>query len=97
MALSAPSLEDVVKPHMKDEFEFGIRRMCHDDFNDVGERWFPRTCCDEHAKFDKRVPGKRGGSSAISSIRIELMPDGFTTSDKITESISVPTHLRLEL
>ena len=57
MALSKSSLRDVVKPNKLDEFEVGLTGLCDDRYNPVGNRWFPRECCDKHAKFDKRVPG----------------------------------------
>ena len=57
MALSAGSLEEVVKPEKKAEYERGLAGLCDDAFDPIGDRWFPRNCCTKHARFDKRVPG----------------------------------------
>jgi hypothetical protein len=45
MALAGETFEELVKPHMKEEFE--------KDKNN----WFPRTDTPEHIKYDKRTPG----------------------------------------
>ena len=57
MALSASSLQEVVKPEKLAEYQRGLAGLCEDKYNDVGERWFPRECCDKHINYDKRVPG----------------------------------------
>lgn len=58
MAISQSCLADVIKPNMRSEFEQGLKGYCHDI--DVVEapltHWFPRTCCQKHADFDKRTP-----------------------------------------
>jgi hypothetical protein len=54
MALSGPTFASVVKPSMKEEYQWALTRCCRDD---VDPEWFPRTCCTKHAKYDKRTPG----------------------------------------
>ena len=59
MAISGSSLEDIIKPEMKAEYDLGLRGYCV-DMNieaDNQHHWFPRTCCSVHAKYDKRTPG----------------------------------------
>ncbi len=46
MALSGESLDDLVKPDMRREWE------------DVKDDWFPRTDTAENEAYDKRTPGK---------------------------------------
>ena len=46
MALSGESLDNLVKPDMKQEWE------------EVKNSWFPRTGTAEHRAYDKRKPGK---------------------------------------
>ena len=58
MAQTASTLRDVGKPEKISEFQHGLTWLCNDVFNPVGDRWLPRECCEKHAKFDKRVPGK---------------------------------------
>ncbi|CAP20727.1 Protein CBG24020 [Caenorhabditis briggsae] len=45
MAITDNTLEDLIKPEMKEEFE---RDKCN---------WFPRTDTEEHRRIDKRTPG----------------------------------------
>ena len=45
MALSANTLDDVIKPHLQREF------------SQVKQRWFPRTDTQENSAYDKRTPG----------------------------------------
>ena len=45
MALSATSLEEVIKPDMQQRFQMEKKN------------WFPRTTTPEHAAYDKRTPG----------------------------------------
>ena len=59
MALSKPSLEQAIKPHMLDLFIASVKHSCNDaDYESDGDKvWFPRTCCKSHCKFDSRTPG----------------------------------------
>ena len=59
MAISGTSLDDVIKPEMKDQYLRGLKGFCSemDIEADAGFHWFPRTCCSNHAKYDKRTPG----------------------------------------
>jgi hypothetical protein len=59
MAISGSSLENVIKPNMKDKYQRGLKGFCTnlEIEADTGYHWFPRTCCREHASYDKRTPG----------------------------------------
>ncbi len=57
MAISAPCLDDIIKPDYREEFQRGLSGMCDDVYNSPEHRWLPRTCCANHAEFDKRTPG----------------------------------------
>lgn len=59
MAISGSSLEDVIKPEMRERYLHGLRDFCIDTSveADAQFHWFPRTCCSKHAKYDKRTPG----------------------------------------
>ena len=46
MALSGNSLEDVIKPELRAEWD------------SIKHQWFPRTDSEEHIAYDKRTPGK---------------------------------------
>ncbi|XP_046346617.2 uncharacterized protein LOC124127210 [Haliotis rufescens] len=56
MALSAPCLAEVIRPHMKPEYDHQLQGLCG-TLEGVAMRWFPRTCCSTHALHDKRTPG----------------------------------------
>ena len=59
MTISGSSLEDIIKPEMKAEYDLGLRGYCTDmdiEADDQHHR-FPRTCCSLHAKYYKRTPG----------------------------------------
>ena len=47
MALSAESIEAVIKPELRDEFKA------------VKSQWFPRTDTADNAAFDTRTPGEQ--------------------------------------
>lgn len=49
MAISGATLDDIVKPHLKDEW------------NIVKEQWFPRVDTAEHRAYDVRTPGMSVG------------------------------------
>ena len=55
-AISGESLSDVVKPEMKEEFQQQLFGNCN---STVAEKdvWFPRQCCEIHAKYDRRTVG----------------------------------------
>ena len=59
MAISGSNLEDIIKPEMRTKYLQGLKGFCA-DINieaDAQHHWFPRTCCKEHAQYDKRTPG----------------------------------------
>ncbi|MCG8032144.1 MAG: hypothetical protein JAZ03_08205 [Candidatus Thiodiazotropha taylori] len=56
MSLSKPSFEEVVKPHLKEDYLKALKGQCNDDRTPSLE-YFPRSCCQKHALFDKREPG----------------------------------------
>ena len=56
MALTKPTLNEVVKPHLKDEYIKTIKGQCKDDSTPSLE--YPlRLCFLKHALLDKREPG----------------------------------------
>ncbi|KAJ8306861.1 hypothetical protein KUTeg_014945 [Tegillarca granosa] len=59
LAISSSSLVDAIKPEMKQEYLRGLNGFCIDANieADTGYHWFPRTCCEKHASYDKRTPG----------------------------------------
>ena len=60
MALAGPTLESVIKPEMLHAYHSGLNDFHKGDPHVEAEdnvHWFPRTCCSEHAKFDKRTVG----------------------------------------
>ena len=58
LALSASQLTDVIKHDMLSTYMNGLKGYFHDEIveADAELHWFPRTCCTNHAKFDKRTP-----------------------------------------
>ena len=56
MALSKPTLNEVVKPHLKDEYLKTVKGQCKDGSTPSLE-YLPRSCCSKHALFDKRERG----------------------------------------
>lgn len=59
MAISGSTLSEVIKPTIQDKFRHGLTGFCdHTEVTaDNTVHWFPRTCCEKRAKFDKRTPG----------------------------------------
>ena len=56
LALSKPTLDEVVKPHLKEEYLKTVKGQCQDGSTQSLE-FLPRTCCPKHNLFDKREPG----------------------------------------
>ena len=58
-ALNGQSLEDVIKPEVKDTYLHSLydTAVCTDTFLDEKGTWFPRQCCLKHSKHDSRTPG----------------------------------------
>ena len=52
-AITAPSLEQVIKPEKKAKFDMRLYRSCHEQIHPV----FPSQCCAKHKAFNKRLPG----------------------------------------
>ena len=58
LALSEKSLEDVILPEKRAEWDELRSEDCTDDFTaSATDNFFPRTCCNVHKKHDKREPG----------------------------------------
>jgi hypothetical protein len=59
MAISGSTLDDVIKPEMREKYERGLKGFCTDEDieADGNFHWFPRTCCGKHTKYDMRTPG----------------------------------------
>ena len=56
-SIAGDSLSDGVKPELKTDFELLLNGYCSDINIDPDKHWFPRTCCEKHAKYDSREPG----------------------------------------
>ena len=58
LALSGETINSVVKPTIKDQFE-AMLNMCTNgtDTDNIDDRFLSRTCCEPCASWDKRVPG----------------------------------------
>lgn len=56
LALSKATLEEVVRPPLKEEYIRLRKGYCKDGPTPFLQ-YFPRTCCEKHALYDKRVPG----------------------------------------
>ena len=54
--ITAPSLEQVIKPEKKAESDMRIHGSCHKQIC-PNPYWFPRHCCAKHKAFDKCFPG----------------------------------------
>lgn len=58
LALGRQTLEECIRPEMKNEWEKLRANDCRDDFKaDNLGNFFPRQCCTKHTKYDKRLPG----------------------------------------
>ena len=95
IALSKPSLAEVIKPEMLNEYNRGLTGFCSNDpvIPDTEYHWFPRTCCDKHKAYDKRLPGvfktEFTGDKMISlcsKTYIVEGPDGTKMSSKGTNT-----------
>jgi hypothetical protein len=60
LAHSGNSLQEVIKPKMKENFQRNLFDNCNDNFTvDVGDNdvWFARECCEKHSKYESREIG----------------------------------------
>ena len=60
MALAAPDFVSAIRPELRDTYLKGLTGYCIPDLKieaDGDRHWFPRSCCNDHAKFDKRTSG----------------------------------------
>ena len=58
LALCEKELYDCIREESKFEWELMRKEDCKDDFTaKATTNFFPRTCCTEHKKHDKREPG----------------------------------------
>ena len=53
-ALSGKNMENAIKEKHREEYNGMVYGSCDDSHTPL---WFPRKCCDSHAKHDKRTPG----------------------------------------
>ena len=56
LALSKPTFEEVLRPDLKEEYLKTLKGQCKDGPT-PSLVYFPRSCCEKHALFDKREPG----------------------------------------
>ena len=58
LALAHQSLEDCIKREMRETWNNVRKNYCSNNFSaNSFSNFFPRTCCNEHIKHDKREPG----------------------------------------
>ena len=58
VALSSDNFEDLVKPHLREEFQRRVYGSCHlDRIRPDAGFFLTRKCCEQHSKFDAREPG----------------------------------------
>ena len=58
VALSSENFEELVKPHLRDEFKQKVYGSCHlDRIRPDAGYFLTRKCCERHSKFDAREPG----------------------------------------
>lgn len=57
MAISGSCLDEVIKPDMRLSYILKSLLQQRTYKLDGVNFWFPRTCCNSHAKYDKRTPG----------------------------------------
>jgi hypothetical protein len=59
IALSTDTLEEAIKPEMLEKYRHGLYGFCTETTvtADSEFHWFPRECCQQHAAYDKRLPG----------------------------------------
>lgn len=51
------TLKEAVKPELQQEFNEKLIGFCGPEVISSESFWFPRECCDEHARYDNRTPG----------------------------------------
>ncbi|KAL5019000.1 hypothetical protein ScPMuIL_004722, partial [Solemya velum] len=56
-AITADTLEEAMTPEWRRHFNEEKRGHCNDISYKADCHWVPRTCCEQHAKYDKRTPG----------------------------------------
>jgi len=63
-AISTDTIEESIKPSMKEIYEKAMNGNCRDTFEPFMKEtqnehtvWFPRKCCKKHEHFDRRTPG----------------------------------------
>lgn len=60
MLISGSTLESVIKRELRQIYDHSLKGYCTSGLEieaDCNRHWFTRTCCDEHAKYDRRTPG----------------------------------------
>ena len=59
LALSEENLEEVILPKKRGEWDQLRSKDFTEDFTaNATDNFFPRTCCNDHKKHDKREPGQ---------------------------------------
>lgn len=59
MTIVSACLDKVIKPTMREQYHRGLKGFCTDTDTepDAGCHCFPRTCCTQHANYNKRTTG----------------------------------------
>ena len=90
LALSEENLEDIILPEKRKEWEAIRSRDCTDSFtaNATGN-FFPRTCCTNHKKHDKRKSGPFKEELRCSELLSCVAKPIVATIERITKTNSV--------
>ena len=56
-SIAGESLQDVIRPELLEEYNNQLTGFCENNDISAETHWFPRTCCQHHAKYDSRTPG----------------------------------------
>ena len=82
IGISGNTLADIIKPHLKAVYDDRLKGLCHTEDIEANElTWFPRECCEKHAKRDRRTPGlfkleASGDTMYALSSKTYLLKDG---------------------
>jgi hypothetical protein len=56
-SFAGENLQDVIRPELLNDYIRQINGSCSVETFDADNYWFPRNCCNTHAKYDSRTPG----------------------------------------
>ena len=90
LALSEETLEDIILPEKRNEWEAIRSRDCTDSFTaNATSNFFPRTYCSAHKKHNKREPGLFKEEFRCSEMLCLCSKSIVATIERVTSTISV--------